>query len=1144
MFKHIADSIKETPLKRFITQADKDKYDGYSDRFRAKNDTYSKEELQWFINEFDTRYETVEGSVLKVDGTKRGLIKNIEVFGNTVQNDNDLSDIKSVGIDLGDGRYELKLLVRGVNLFNKNSDEILIGQKIMNPDGGIVEDERYNVSHYIPVNGGEIYLSARNAQCVAFYDIYKQYISKENITTGGIVLNLDNVKDCRYIRFNYDKTYEDTIHVEFGTSISEYNIYEDQVKSLILPCELRKVGEYADKIVKIDGRWFIEKNIQEVIIDGTWDWGIEPHPYYKKFVNYETDFVGANVCISSKYKYSASDGDYINCRFRHDLGRFVIATDEASNVDEFKALLTNEPLRVLYVAKTPEYIELSESQEIILNSFNDKTSIFFLSVIQGSIKCEVPITTGASVESQVDSINTLLDEIEQLEKLAENTNTTVESNKGMISIPKTNNGYVSDVFIEGRTLVNLHDNSQTFLVSVSGLNNSENYVIKNEVGKATLEIKAPLTDFYYIKAGKVNANLKDNTKYTLFFEKGQGIENVSLCDSTYQNHLTTPNSKQIVNNRVVLTTNSSCSSILSTNKEIYIYLTVTPDVGEKVVGNVIMVEGDHTDKDISFFEGLKSVGDSRYHIKLKGVGKSDVNYDFVYTDITQDILIRNKSDKLIKCGIKNVDTGECCRSVTIDPYNISSICLNAQEAIYVIALPFSEGWDNTVEYNSEDIYEIDLLNGISVISVNNGNLIPKDVSYTQDAHLNWKYDTISTLEGFCYTDYIRLNDVPKIRVVNCNKNICFYREDKTFIPYPTSILDTEGTDDDFYVIVPKGAKYFRITIPQQSLDLGTCAVYVANSEAIDQDKIMVSNKQKLLYKDSDGIYKTPILRSTPNDVKDTIEKHEDGKYYYHKRCGEIILDGSEDWVGYSRGTNSTHNAYVLLCENLFKSYSPVYCNLFNNDPSVWSSTVVTEGIAFNKSRMFGDDNVDRDVIFIKVDNTKLDVSLQNPFNSWLASNIVNVVFILKKEEIYECSPIDVISYEGETNIIVTSDTVKPYVKATVRNNLNSVIDLLIDKMDLLEETMVNDAIYENRIMLASMYSTDSTSLKSDIVMTYEYETYNEPDYDLYTLILNNISVGKDNYDSAYIEEVIDFYTMVGKLSFEMADELLSIILSE
>ena len=81
-------------------------------------------------------------------------------------------------------------------------------------------------------------------------------------------------------------------------------------------------------------------------------------------------------------------------------------------------------------------------------------------------------------------------------------------------------------------------------------------------------------------------------------------------------------------------------------------------------------------------------------------------------------------------------------------------------------------------------------------------------------------------------------------------------------------------------------------------------------------------------------------------------------------------------------------------------------------------------------------------------------------------------------------------------------------------------------------------ITQNRLMLASRYNADTVSFKVDVATlrnSFEY------DNDLYELILNNILVGKDNYDRDYIENLIIFYWMDFIISDEMYSTLFEII---
>ena len=160
------------------------------------------------------------------------------------------------------------------------------------------------------------------------------------------------------------------------------------------------------------------------------------------------------------------------------------------------------------------------------------------------------------------------------------------------------------------------------------------------------------------------------------------------------------------------------------------------------------------------------------------------------------------------------------------------------------------------------------------------------------------------------------------------------------------------------------------------------------------------------------------------------------------------------------------------------------------------------------------------------------------FKQWLQANNLTVVYQLAQEKVYECTNIDLITYSGETNFIVESGVLSPRTTLKVHNNISNVVSLLQKKVSLLESNMTKYMITQNRLMLASRYNADTVSFKVDVASfsdTFEY------DNDLYELILNNVLVGKDNYNREYIENLIRFYWMDFVISDEMYSTLFEII---
>lgn len=208
-------------------------------------------------------------------------------------------------------------------------------------------------------------------------------------------------------------------------------------------------------------------------------------------------------------------------------------------------------------------------------------------------------------------------------------------------------------------------------------------------------------------------------------------------------------------------------------------------------------------------------------------------------------------------------------------------------------------------------------------------------------------------------------------------------------------------------------------------------------------------KRLLYYNEETQTWEKPILREW-----DSIEKHSDGKYYYHVRSKE---------GDYVEGDESLNDCI-----------------------------------------------------------TDLTVSVKK----------------LAEEKVYECTNIDLITYANETNYIVECGAISPKTTLKVHNNISNVVSLLQKKVSLLENNITSYMITQNRLMLASRYNADTVSFKVDVATlrnSFEY------DNDLYELILNNILVGKDNYNREYIENLIIFYWMDFVISDEMHSTLFEII---
>lgn len=90
----------------------------------------------------------------------------------------------------------------------------------------------------------------------------------------------------------------------------------------------------------------------------------------------------------------------------------------------------------------------------------------------------------------------------------------------------------------------------------------------------------------------------------------------------------------------------------------------------------------------------------------------------------------------------------------------------------------------------------------------------------------------------------------------------------------------------------------------------------------------------------------------------------------------------------------------------------------------------------------------------------------------------------------------------------------------------------------LEKQFREYVITQNRMQLASTYSADSVTFKVDYALCSEEVEYNE---DLYNLILNNILVGKDNYDYDKMFTMVLDYASWNQISWEQFDILVGLM---
>ncbi len=701
-----------------------------------------------------------------------------------------------------------------------------------------------------------------------------------------------------------------------------------------------------------------------------------------------------------------------------------------------------------YATESPSIIPLPDNQQVKLKSFKGVTHIYFDCEISGEINCDVNKTKKSIVNSITKEFKNISNELEDIEK--------------------TNNGYISDISIEGKTLVNLSILSSTG----AGLTSTPNLWEASYDGLGYFKIGFTHSDNLLNgrSIDQSNTPILKGKIYTIIFN----VKNNTRTVNTEILPMTWDYATEVIGSPFVKSKHTG----IHVYKFKIGYKSANPviDGGYIEFGDIMLLEGDHTDKPLSYFEGLKSVGDGVDNITISSRNENilDINKHFNNNAMHhRRCTTKVENDKVI---FKNTTSDEDgCTNTGV----ITTGYLPEEYHPYIMP----------VEENQTYVYK---------------RTISADVPFTRSS------------EYMCSLDA----DFKLLKIYNCEAG-------------PGTHIHKIKT--------PPGTKYLTHRLGLRAI--GT-AIYEDISITKEEPEKYIKNQndvKMLYYKNESNKWLKPVLRSLPNGTKDTIEKHSNGKYYYHKRCEEMYIDGSREWKysGPEYG-NDRYSLYALYSSNFnglgeFKKSGSCICDKLKAGGPISRPSYMGEGIATGG-------NLD-----IKLRNDRFTTISTENFKQWLADNPMTLVYELAKEEVYECSPIDLQTFDGTTTLSIESGHICPKTSVSVVSNIGATLHVLKEKISNLETQIADNNTFDSVVLLQSSYSADVASLQFNISVCGESRISNDfiiYDNDIYVLIKDVILNGKDLINLEYLETIIDFYIMVNKISFEMADELFDLLYAD
>lgn len=539
------------------------------------------------------------------------------------------------------------------------------------------------------------------------------------------------------------------------------------------------------------------------------------------------------------------------------------------------------------------------------------------------------------------------------------------------------------------------------------------------------------------------------------------------------------------------------------------------------------------------FRGLSRItiqnGNSQHPI-VKGGSFNTQDNKLVYTFVTTETLV--KSEQILYLWIDP-------KSTTIDVEAENPMIFEGD----LTANPPSGYIEGLKSVGQSATTSEDGADEVSVESVNE-NLFDGDKELFVSSTQTWEYfgtpiPTHKVEDGFYFSYELKSNTSFTTSSSHSCVRVEFYTSNGSVgnIGQSSSVIDvtTEYKRFEYYIpnVNADKAKLIRFVVRNsdgKNLYIRNVKISTVNNNYTPHQ----SDKKRLLYYNNETqTWEKPILRQW-----DSIEKHADGKYYYHQRSGAKVLNGSENW-------NNDKNSSTISPETYRQSIQfdaiDIPSASFNTktSPNIISDLLPTVifGDVYSHNHIgisiSGTGSVGTHII---INNNFTDVT---ELKQWLQANNVTVVYQLAEEKVYECTNIDLITYANETNYIVNSGVIVPKTTLKVHNNISNVVSLLQKKVSLLEAELYNYKVNQNLRQLRTSYRSDYANFGVATLNNYSVEptsiAITPYGYDLFEIFKEVIAQGKDKYDRIELEEYIDFYLMTFVFDFDMVFELFDLL---
>lgn len=304
-------------------------------------------------------------------------------------------------------KYEVEISISGRNLFDFSTCE---EGKIFEGGGNIASSANGLLTDFIPCFPNSQYSRSRTGfTVVAFYDCNKNKIGFELVGDSTFI----TPQKCRYFRYSINKAqvdYEKLVACP-GNTVMEYEPYYHKPIFLTLTSD-RPITKW-DRLVEQGGQigWLYAG----VVID-RFDGQSNKISIANKQGNVQNFSIrfenvangnGNSDIFVDKYRavqLSYTKAEYgICCNWNDGAKYFSAPNENVATVDEFKAWLIENPLKIAYETTNPEFIPLPQSEQNAIRALKTYYPTTVITADGGELDPDIKVTYTADTKNYIDN---------------------------------------------------------------------------------------------------------------------------------------------------------------------------------------------------------------------------------------------------------------------------------------------------------------------------------------------------------------------------------------------------------------------------------------------------------------------------------------------------------------------------------------------------------------------------------------------------------------------------------------------------------------------------------------------------------------------------------------------------------------------